>query len=76
MAPGTLEKQTHEFTLPIVLLADVASFVKLMGCLLTPSHAVDIFTGNSESLKMAPSVWSVTPSARKWKMDSSHATDQ
>lgn len=76
MTPGTLQKQTQEFTLPIVPLADVASFVKLMACLLTPPHTVDIFTGNFESLKTAPSVLSVTPSVRKWKMDSSHAMDR
>ena len=76
VTPGTLQKQTQEFTLPIVPLGDVASFVKLMACLLTPPHTVDIFTGNFESLKTAPSVLSVTPSVRKWKMDSSHAMDR
>lgn len=69
MAPSTVERQTQEFILPIGLLADVASFVKLTACLLTPPHSVDIFTGNSESLKMVPFVLSVTPSVRRWKMD-------
>lgn len=76
MAPSTVERQTQEFTLPIGLLADVASFVKLAACLLTPPHAVDIFTGNSESLKMVPSVLSATPSVRRWKMDYSRVMDR
>ena len=71
-----IEKQTLEFTLPIGLLADVTSFVKLTACLLTPPHAADVFTVNFESLRMAPSVWSVTPSARRWKMASSRAMDR
>lgn len=71
-----MEKQTLVFTLPVGVLADVTSFIKLTAYLLTPPHAADVFTVNFGSLRMAPSAWSVTPNVRRWKMASLHAMDR
>lgn len=74
-APGTQRNRLQNL-LCQQDLADVTSFVNLTACLLIPPHAADVFTVNFESLRMAPSVWSVTPSVRRWKMASSPAMDR